>query len=301
MARTGITYDEVAQAADAISAGGDQPTIRAVREVLGTGSPNTVHKHLMLWREARPQAAATAPALPDSLTAAISKEIEKAASAARAEIESRLVQIQAEADDLATAGEALEAERNALADQVAVLTTDRDQAQATAAERAAEITRQAEIITREQAAAEAARIDLATARVKVEALSHALDEARAEIQTLRAALDEHRAARQSAEQSAAVLAARMEASASEIRKIEGRADLEAKRAAKEAEAAAAVVKASRAELDAAKAEAAKAREVAAKAEGQAEAMRARIEALDRALAVASAAHADDYTPAKRGK
>jgi SOS-response transcriptional repressor LexA len=32
---------------------GQQPTIRAIREALGTGSLNTVHKHLAAWREAR--------------------------------------------------------------------------------------------------------------------------------------------------------------------------------------------------------------------------------------------------------
>jgi colicin import membrane protein len=89
---------------------GQQPTIRAVREKLGdTGSPNTIHKHLTAWREARPVAAAAAPELPQALTAAIAAEIERAASQARGEIEGRLVQAQAEAAELAAAGEALEA------------------------------------------------------------------------------------------------------------------------------------------------------------------------------------------------
>ncbi|HIA1771049.1 TPA: DNA-binding protein, partial [Salmonella enterica] len=40
---------------EAVRYEGQQPTIRAVRERLGdTGSPNTIHKHLAAWREARP-------------------------------------------------------------------------------------------------------------------------------------------------------------------------------------------------------------------------------------------------------
>lgn len=41
MARDGVTFEQVAQVADALVGAGQQPTIRAVREGLGgTGSPN---------------------------------------------------------------------------------------------------------------------------------------------------------------------------------------------------------------------------------------------------------------------
>jgi len=83
MARDGITFEQVAAAADALVGQGKQPTIKAVREELGTGSPNTVHRHLTAWREARPQAVATASTLPVSLTAAIAAEIERAMDAIR--------------------------------------------------------------------------------------------------------------------------------------------------------------------------------------------------------------------------
>jgi chromosome segregation ATPase len=126
MARQGITFEQVAAAADALVGAGQQPTIRAVRERLSTGSPNTIHKHLTAWRQARTVAAAAAPELPKALTAAIAAEIERAAARARAEIEAQLAQAQGEAAELAAAGEALEAERDALAEQVAELTRERD-------------------------------------------------------------------------------------------------------------------------------------------------------------------------------
>jgi len=42
MARAGVTFEQVAAAADALVGDGQQPTIRAIRERLGTGSPNTI-------------------------------------------------------------------------------------------------------------------------------------------------------------------------------------------------------------------------------------------------------------------
>jgi colicin import membrane protein len=136
MARIGITFEQVAAAADALVGAGKQATIQAVREALGnTGSPNTIHKHLTAWRAARPQAVAAAVELPAELVNALGAEISRAAAKARAEIEGQLVQTLAEAAELSAAGEALEIERDELTQQVGTLTTERDQATATALER----------------------------------------------------------------------------------------------------------------------------------------------------------------------
>jgi len=52
MARTGITYDMVANAAAAIKARGTEPTISAVRvELNNEGSFSTISQHLAKWRE----------------------------------------------------------------------------------------------------------------------------------------------------------------------------------------------------------------------------------------------------------
>jgi len=105
MARPGITFEQVAAVADAMLGIGQQPTINGVRDRIGTGSPNTIHKHLLVWRAARPQTIAAAPELPASLASAIATEIERAAASARSEVEDKLVQSQAEAVELANAGE----------------------------------------------------------------------------------------------------------------------------------------------------------------------------------------------------
>jgi len=222
MARPGVTYDQVASVADAIIGEGQQPTINAVRDRIGTGSPNTIHKHLTAWRAARPRATVAAPELPASLTTAIATEIERAAASARAEIENKLVQAQAEAVELSSVGEALEAERDELFEQVAELTTERDTLAGKAEQQAADIKTQGERIEREQQAAETARVDLAKAQLKVESGTERLVEQASEIERLRVALDSESKARIAAEQQAAVLTARLDSMTDRATKAESR-------------------------------------------------------------------------------
>ena len=49
MARTGVTEEQVAAAADALLKASERPTIERVRALLGTGSPNTLIRHLDAW------------------------------------------------------------------------------------------------------------------------------------------------------------------------------------------------------------------------------------------------------------
>jgi len=235
MARIGITYEQVSAAADAIIGEGQQPTINAVRDRIGTGSPNTVHRHLTAWRAARPQATVAAPELPASLTSAIAAEIERAAASARAEIESKLVQSQAEAAELANAGESLETERDELLEQVVELTTERDTLAGKADQQAADIKAQAERIEREQQAAEAARVDLAKAQLKIESSAERLGEQAAEIERLRVALDSESKARIASEQQAAVLSAKLESMTDRATKAEARTELAEKQSQQNAQ------------------------------------------------------------------
>jgi hypothetical protein len=68
MAR-GITENDVHQAADALVAGGERPTVERIRAHLGTGSPNTVTRWLETWWQqlgARLQRHALQVALPQA-------------------------------------------------------------------------------------------------------------------------------------------------------------------------------------------------------------------------------------------
>ena len=307
MARAGITFEQVAAAADSLLGEGLPPTIRGVRERLGlSGSPNTIHRHLTAWREARPVAPAAVPELPPALTASISDELRRAAAAARGELEARLVQAQAEAAELAAAGEALEAERDALLDQVASLTRERDTQAGVTAQQAADLDEAQHRLEREQQAAEGARIELATARLRIDAQAERVKDQAAEIARLSDALAEARDGRIVAEQQAAVLAARLEAAADQLRRAEARTEevaQEATRAAAAADAARTAaeqaVRQAQAERAHALAAAAEARERAARLEGQLAVAEARAAQAERGATEAAQLHEAARTAAEQ--
>ncbi len=52
MARTGISYEDVASVIENLMVNGEKPTILKIRETLGgIGSPNTISKYLKQWKE----------------------------------------------------------------------------------------------------------------------------------------------------------------------------------------------------------------------------------------------------------
>lgn len=210
MARPGITCEQVAAVADALVGDGQQPTIRAVRERLGTGSPNTIHRCLTNWRAERPAPTPPpAPRLPDELQRALAEALERAAARAKADVEARLVETQAELADLAAGGEALEAERDALEEDVVRLTRERDELAGTVKQQNEELAERAREIERERLAAETARVEQAKGELRIEALGERLAEQLQALERLRAELEAEREARRQAEQKAAVLEARL--------------------------------------------------------------------------------------------
>ena len=222
--RQGVTAEQIKAAADAIAAEGQSPTIRAVRERLGTGSPNTIQRHLSQWRESRPQVAQAAYELPAELANSFGRELRRGAEAATAELRAELGQAHVEATDLAETGEGLETQIEELAEQVEVLTHERDTAAAEAAARADEIKRLVDQVRREQDAAEAARTEVATARVKIETQADQLAEIKsqwgeqvaslkAEIGRYHERLEVVRDTAQQAQQAAAVAESRTQAQA----------------------------------------------------------------------------------------
>lgn len=225
MARPGITYEMVEAAADALQAErpGTTPTLAAVRAHLGTGSPNTIHKYLRMWSENRPKATAQVLVIPEEITKALSGWVLQQATGSRADAEERSVQAQAAADELARVGEDLEAERDQLLADIVALTTQRDQYQATADERAAEIQRLLVEVERERGLAGAAQVDAAQARLRSESQVEHLTEMRARIESLSAAVDVDRTARTAAEREAAVATAQLASARAEIEAARGQA------------------------------------------------------------------------------
>jgi colicin import membrane protein len=171
MARVGITFEQVAAAAESLADEGVHPTIKAVRDRLTTGSPNTIHEHLKVWRESKPEKVATPPKLPDSLNAAIAAAIEHAAKNAREEVETMLAQAQAETDIVITYSKNLEAEIEEMKQTIVMVSRKRDIAEGKNEELSKEVERirnlldsesKRRITAEQQAAVLAAKLEIMT-------------------------------------------------------------------------------------------------------------------------------------------
>jgi colicin import membrane protein len=142
MARSGISYEEVAAVAERLVTTGATPTHRAIRMELGTGSANTIHRHLTQWLAQRAERPAPAPSeLPVDVARSITAALSAAAAAAKSTAAEELARAVRAADDLADEGAKLEAELTALQEQVRLLTSDADALRGRCAEQATELAR----------------------------------------------------------------------------------------------------------------------------------------------------------------
>ncbi len=157
MARTGVTFEQVVECAKAIESEGENPTIQRIRQRLGTGSPNTIHKHLRAWTaQSQPEKAVTLK-LPEKIQDALIAEISRQASEARAESESEAQQAMATADELAEEGERMEAEIEALKQRVEELEQAQIEDGARLSAKDEEVTHLRQELRAERAEAEKAR------------------------------------------------------------------------------------------------------------------------------------------------
>lgn len=203
-----ITQEQVNAAADAIRAAGGKPTARAVREQLGTGSMATVLKLWQNWQAGQIKPVEQPLGLPPALQRALLDCIGQEVSAARAGLEVDLVTSQ-----LAQADLMKECER-----QAATIEIQADALQAAQEAQAAQAGRMGQLeadlakatsdAQQERRTAELARTELAKIHLRLEAMP----KMEAEIAALRTELAAEHLARTAAEQTAAVLSARLEAS-----------------------------------------------------------------------------------------
>lgn len=211
MARTGITYDEVAAAADGLVGNGEQPTIQAIRAVLGTGSPNTIHRHLTAWKQAAsPAEQRKAPELPAELQTSIVREIEKQAASARSEIEHKFIEAQSTANDLAAIGEELENKNADLEELNQDLSNQVQQLTALSNERLVELNKTEIELKSERENSEKTRLQLAQSLNKNETLESQIILLNNKVNELQIKTEEVTKDKIKSEQQAAVLEAKLE-------------------------------------------------------------------------------------------
>jgi chromosome segregation ATPase len=201
----------VAAKADRLVAEGIEPGTRNIREQLGTGSANTIYKHLTAWSNSRPPATSVTPDLPAGLLREMAQVLSRAVAEGRAEPEARLVQVQAVATELSTEGEELEAERDRLHEQISDISAQRNALSVEVAAQAADIVRLTAEVGRERQATDLARTEVAQTRNKIDAQADKISEQAADILRLKAARETEAKGRAAAEQAAAVKDAKLEA------------------------------------------------------------------------------------------
>mgnify|MGYP005849263549 CR=1 FL=1 len=107
MARPGITQEDVFKTIERIIALGEKPTINVIRSFLGTGSPNTIHRHLVEYRNYQKNVEVELPA---SLKTAIINEINNQSESVREKLSKIISEIETENNELAASTEKLEQE-----------------------------------------------------------------------------------------------------------------------------------------------------------------------------------------------
>lgn len=109
MAKTGITYEQVHAAALTLEAQGTKVTNRAVREYLGTGSPNVIQRYLAEWREKHPeQSNLKEKELPLPLMKLLAAELDKRAHDVQNKKDEEIKQLMQELDDMTRAADQYE-------------------------------------------------------------------------------------------------------------------------------------------------------------------------------------------------
>ena len=101
MAREGITQAQVFNAADAISAAGQNPTVASIRAKLGTGSFTTITAHLRTWKEQVITSKPETSDVPEEVTAALGHAAEIVWKAANEHFARELTALRKAADDTA--------------------------------------------------------------------------------------------------------------------------------------------------------------------------------------------------------
>ncbi|CAJ0718582.1 Chromosome partition protein Smc [Ralstonia thomasii] len=198
-----ISPEQVRAIADAIKAEGGKPTLRSVRERLGTGSMGTIAKLLQQWKAGQERQATAELVLPPALQRAVLDFMTAELSAARAPLEADLAEQQQAAADLAAENERQAGTIEDQAAELEALAAEKAAAEGKAEQLAADLAAGKEEAARERQAAEQARTELAKAMLRLEAMPRL----ESDLAAIRTELAKERQGRIEAEQQAAVLAA----------------------------------------------------------------------------------------------
>jgi len=127
MARPGVTYQDVAMAAEQLAAQGRNPTIESVRAFLGTGSTATVGPYLRAWRNKQDASRQLAlkEKLPEELIAVIKGLWDRVFIEAEAKFETERLEIRQSLTESQQQLAAMQADYNRAQQKTVAITEDR--------------------------------------------------------------------------------------------------------------------------------------------------------------------------------
>lgn len=227
-----ITLDQVVAAADSIKALGGKPTARAVREALGTGSMATVLKLLQQWQDRQMRTPESPMALPVGLQRALVDFIGQEVAGAKADLQADLVDARQANADLIAESERQASTIEIQAEALESVQVDRAGLSGRLAQVESDLAKSGDDVAAERQAAEHARIELAKAQLRLEAVPRI----ESEIEKVRAELLETRAKAAELHEAAAVATAKLEAAEAARTKAETQIEVAAAREAATAKA-----------------------------------------------------------------
>lgn len=203
-----VTYEQVAAAADAMCSANIRPSSRTVRERLGnTGSMGTINRLLQEWKATQERHVVQSLTLPPALQRAILDFMGQELATAKAQLESTLDEQRQEMADLSTENERQGADIEERINAEAALRAELATLQGRIAQTEGELTHARHETIGEREHVATARVDLAKALLKLEAMPRL----EADLAALREELRTEHQGRTAATQQAAVLEAKLEA------------------------------------------------------------------------------------------
>lgn len=210
-----VSYESVAEAARNLEAQGIRASVRKVMAALGGGSPNQITPLLAQYHASKTVLQKPAIPLDPRISDLIINQIQEVAKEAAKVADERAADALADLEVVSEAGcmaetriqeltHELEEARGKAAQDIASITLERDKAETLAMERQAEIARLQELLGREQAAAEEARIKVAKAQLTIDGQKKDIETKDDSLKSLKQDLDEVRGAKDKAEKDLAV-------------------------------------------------------------------------------------------------
>jgi len=233
-----ITFEQVAAIADEMKTRSQRPTARSIREALGTGSMATILKLFQQWQgtQAR-QSQVIDETLDPAIARAIGNHLSAKVQIAIAETSGRLADLQAEAEIIIAENERQSAEIESQANELATLQEQHTALVGRTQQLEADAQRTTNELVAERRAAELARVELAKAELRLEAVPRI----EAEIEKVRTELGQERTKSAELHEAAAVATAKLEAEITQRKSSEShlaeslaQSRAEAKRALEEA-------------------------------------------------------------------